>query len=253
MQVAWCSLTCTVVKENFMLRDFLMSISRWNYFGFLCYQQSEVANVPSILRSLCSHSVLCTAIFDSVLRMCFRCVMPITTLWRTDSTSSFCYYEPSNNTNLADLKGNMFWSWYLWFGSHFFGKLCLTAHQEPTPSKLSCCIVCVAWFCCVVHFFRTKTSPKMGGRGDQFDLHETAGLGLHLFTLRMFRSSSWRKSSLEKAAGVWKPGRHRKDSWTRPWKGPCGEEIAMLEIDIEGRTLCGHVWPHFFSNLLVKL
>ena len=85
----------------------------------------------------------------------------------------------------------------------------------------------------------------MGGRGDQFDLHETAGLGLHLFTLRMFRSSSWRKSSLEKAAGVWKPGRHRKDSWTRPWKGPCGEEIAMLEIDIEGRTL----WPHFFSNL----
>lgn len=65
-------------------------------------------------------SVLCTAIFDSVLRMCFRCVMLNTTLWRTDSAVSICYYEPSNNTNLFDLKGNMFWSWYLLFGPHFF-------------------------------------------------------------------------------------------------------------------------------------
>ena len=74
---------------------------------------------------LLDSSALCTAIFDSVLRICFRWVMPNTTLWRTDSTSSFCYYEPSNNTNRnqADLKGNMLWSWYR-FGSQNSCKLC---------------------------------------------------------------------------------------------------------------------------------
>lgn len=148
------------VKKYIMLRDFLMSILDEAILGLCAVHSPKKLMFLHFYVHYVHSSVLCTAIFDSVLRMCFRCVMLNTTLWRTDSTVSICYYEPSNNTNLSDLKGNMFWSWYLWFGPHFFQ---IMFNQTSTSNTIEVILLYV-WrgFVVLFIFSAQQESPKMG-------------------------------------------------------------------------------------------